>query len=98
MLSARRPDELSSVSIRSKQTAEAFGRFDLGVDLGRNIQFVAQTLMVFFSVIMNEENSNGYAGCRLAKEHQFAKAFEFQRSEGSLQVYFPGRLADRSSP
>jgi hypothetical protein len=54
--------------------------------------------MAFFSVIMNEENSNGYAGCRLAKEHPLAKAFEFQKPEGSLQVYFPGKLADRSSP
>jgi len=67
-----KPDELSSALIRSKQTTEAFIRFDLGIDVRRTIHrhnpFVIQALVVSLSVIMNEESSNSFERRGLAKK------------------------------
>ena len=74
----RKPDELSGASIRPKQASNALSRFDLGIDVGRLVhrydQFVTQTLVISFSVIMNEESADSSARRGLAKENPFVKA------------------------
>ena len=78
------------MSIRTKQTAGALGRFDLSIHIKRSHQWhdelVVQALMVSFSVIRNEESSNSFARRDLAKEKLLVKAFGFKSTEKSLQV------------